>query len=175
MVTIPTLTWKMCCNGYPPTRCRLSASYYRTVGSLGRLLSSPSVFKDRKTLEIGWIAYTCPRQVSGHEYTMHKRGPYQLLNLKRWIWCVSRTSNPPARQGVLLGRLRFTMAHGFNGLLAHHLQGVMIVGASVWGASAFHAPYYRTYMTLVIEKLVNKLIINNGKLPVANSHLFTKY
>jgi hypothetical protein len=43
------------------------------------------------------------------------------------------------------------MAHGFNGLLAHHLQGVMIVGASVSGAFAFHAIYYRTYMTLLTE------------------------
>jgi hypothetical protein len=43
------------------------------------------------------------------------------------------------------------MAHGSNGLLAHHLQGVMIVGASVLGAFAFPARYYRTYMTLLIE------------------------
>ena len=57
-------------------------SYCRTAGSLGRLLSSPSALKDLTLLEIGRIEYTCPRQVSGHVYTMHKRGPYQLLNLK---------------------------------------------------------------------------------------------
>ncbi len=81
---------------YPPTSCRLSAIYSRTAYSLGRLLPSPSGFKDRKTLEISWIECTCPRQVSGHVHTLQKRRPYLLSNLIQRLWYLSWIRNPPA-------------------------------------------------------------------------------
>jgi hypothetical protein len=74
---------------------RENAAHAQDVGYL-RLIAAPlaawtgcchrlafSTLKDPTLLEIGRIVYTCPRQVGGHVYTMHKRGPYQYLDLTR--------------------------------------------------------------------------------------------
>jgi hypothetical protein len=51
----------------------IAASLAASAGCCHRLAFS--TIKDPTLLEIGRIVYTCPRQVSGHVYTMHKRGP----------------------------------------------------------------------------------------------------
>ncbi len=48
------------------------------------------------------------------------------------------------------------MAHAFNGLLAHHLQVVMIVGASVWGGVCISCAVLSHIYDFTYRKISNR-------------------